>query len=248
VNQRIILWIEEYKYILLIFFLTTIFFIFQHLFVFSWDFIAYVLNAKHIFNGNIYFETFRPPLTSFIIGVFAQITGFAISEILYIIFVNILFCISIILLSKTIDFNPEIFYLLLLTPFVLFYGLLNGTELLFVTFLIFGINLILKNNWISGVFIGLSALTRYTGIIFGLLLLFNSGIKNKIKSIILFCVTFIPWFVYNRIEFGNFFTSIADQYFQNIISRIGIEQTPQLIHFIYIQSFLYVFTTIGLNL
>ena len=244
--QRIIDWVKKYKYILLIFLLATSFFIIQHIFVLSWDFISYTLNARHIFDNGIYFETFRPPLTSFIIGLIAQISGYPASEIIYIVLVNILFCISVVLLSKRINFNSEIFYLILLTPLVLFYGLLNGTELLSITLLMFGIYFILKNNWVSGLFIGLSALTRYSGIAFGLFLLFHKGIKNKIKSIILFCITFVPWLIYNRIELGNFFTSVADQYFQNIVSRIGVGQTPQLLHFIYIQSILFLFTIFGL--
>ncbi len=245
-NRKIIDFIKKNKYILLILLITTLFFIVQHVFVFSWDFIAYVLNAKHLFDNGVYFETFRPPLTSFLIGLFAQISGYATAEIIYIILVNISFCIGVVLLSKTLNFNKELFYLLLLTPMVLFYGLLNGTELLSLTFLIFGIYFILKNNWIAGLFLGLSALTRYAGIVFGVLLLFHRGVGNKIKSILLFLITFCPWLIYNRIKFGNFFTSIADQYFQNITSRVGLEQAPQLIHFIYNQSILFLLMIVGL--
>jgi len=244
--NKLIGFINKNKYILLIFLLATLFFIAQHFLVFSWDFISYVLNAKHLFNGGLYFETFRPPLTSLLIGVIAQCTGYATAEIVYILLVSILFCIGSLLLAGLLNFNKEIFYLLLLTPIVLFYGLLNGTELLFLTFLIFGIYFILKNNWASGLFLGFAALTRYAGIVFGVLLLFNKGICNKIKAILIFIVTFIPWGIYNYVQYGNFFTSIADQYFQNVISRIGIEQTPKLIHFIYNQSLLLVLTVIGL--
>jgi hypothetical protein len=62
----------------------------------------------------------------------------------------------------------------------------------------------------------------------------------------LFCITFVPWFIYNRLKFGNFFTSIADQYHQNIVSRQDMIQIPKLIHFINIQSLLFIFTIIGI--
>jgi len=214
--------------------------------VFSWDFISYVLNAKYWFSNGVYFEIFRPPLASVIIGLFAFIVGYPTAEIIFIIFTSLLFCVASVLLAKELRFNKVIFYLLFFTYFALFYGLINGTELLSVAFLMFGIYYILKNNWVSGLFIGLSALTRYTGIVFGILLLFHKGIKNKIKAIILFCLIFIPWFIYNFIEFGNFFQSIADQYFQNVVNRIGMEQVPQLNHFISIQSIFFIFTFIGL--
>jgi hypothetical protein len=238
--------IKKYQLVLLILFVTTTFFLIQHFFVLSWDFISYVLNAKNMFNSGLYFETFRPPLTSFIIGLIAQIVGYPIAEVIYIIVVSVLFCISVVLLSKQLNFNAELFYLILVTPFVLHFGLINGTELLSVTLLLLGIYFIIKNNWISGLFIGLSALTRYTGIVFGVILLFHKGINKKIKAIILFCITFVPWFIYNRLKFGNFFTSIADQYHQNIVSRQDMIQIPKLIHFINIQSLLFIFTIIGI--
>ncbi len=238
--------LKKYKFVLFIFLFTTLFFIIQHQFTISWDFISYVLNAKNMFNSGLYFETFRPPLTSFIIGLFAQILGYAAAEIIYIIIVSALFCLSIILISKQLNFNTELFYLILFTPFVLYFGQINGTELLSVALLLLGIYFIIKNNWISGLFIGFSALTRYTGIVFGVILLFHKGIDKKIKSIILFCLTFIPWFIYSKLKFGNFFTSIADQYHQNITSRLDIAQAPKLIHFISVQSILFVFTLIGL--
>jgi len=234
------------KYLILMFIIITIYFIIQYLFVFSWDFISYVLNAKYWFAHGLYFEIFRPPLASFIIGIFGVILGYPLAEIAFIIFANFLFLIACTLLANELKFNRYVFYLLFFSYFVLFYGLINGTELLSIAFLLFGIYFILRNNWISGFFIGLSALTRYTGIVFGVLLLFHKGIKNKIYALILFSLTFIPWFVYNKIEFGNFFQSIADQYFQNVVNRIGLEQAPKLTHFISPQSIFFIFTLIGL--
>jgi len=234
------------KYLILMFIIITIYFIIQYLFVFSWDFISYVLNAKYWFANGLYFEVFRPPLASFIIGLFGFIFGYPLAEIMFIIFTNILFLIACTFLANELKFDKHIFYLLFFTYFVLFYGLINGTELLSIAFLLFGIYYILKNKWISGMFIGLSALTRYTGIVFGVLLLFHKSIKNKIYALILFCLSFIPWFIYNKIEFGNFFQSIADQYFQNVVNRIGMEQAPKFLHFISPQSIFFIFTLGGL--
>lgn len=247
INKKILNFIKEYKYIILIFVITTIFFLIQHHITLSWDFISYVLNAKNIFNSGLYYETARPPFAAFIIGIIAQITGYFIAEIIFIILVNLLFCVSVVYISKLLKMNKELFYLATITPFFLVFGLVNGTELLFVALLLFGIYFILKDNWISGLFIGLSALSRYTAIIFGIFLLLHKSWKNKIKSIILFCITFIPWLVYSRLFFGNFFTSIADQFHLNVTSRLDIAHLPRFSHFISTQSLLFIFTFIGIG-
>jgi hypothetical protein len=48
----------------------------------------------------------------------------------------------------------------------------------------------------------------------------------------LYFLSFLPWFIFNKIRYGNFFTSIADQYYQNIVYRLEIIQPARMFHFI----------------
>lgn len=231
-NKKIKNWILENKHTLLVFLFSTIFFIIHRFLIYSWDYSVYVLNAKNLFNNGFYFEILRPPLVSVIIGVLGNILGYAFADILFIVLISGLFLLAVYLFSRELKLNAFLVYVLLLTPTVLAYGFFAGTEFLFLTLILFAIYLILRNNFWAGVIIGLAALTRYTGIVFGILLLFLKGIKNKVLAILLFISVFVPWFIYNKVKFGNFFTSIADQYYQNITYRQEIIQAPQLVHFL----------------
>ncbi|HRT02588.1 MAG TPA: hypothetical protein P5513_01450 [Candidatus Diapherotrites archaeon] len=231
---------------IVLFVVTTLFFIYQKVNVLSWDFGTYVMNGKYWFANGFYFEPFRPPLASFLLGVLGFIFSFPVGEILFIILVSALFFYSCLRLSKNLHFNPVLFILIFLTPFCLFYSLVNGTELLSVSLLMLGISFILENNVFSGIFIALSGLSRYTFLVFGVLLLFHKSFKKIISSIGLFVLTLIPWFVYNFYKFGNFFTSIADQYAQNVLFRMEMIQAPNILHFLEIQSFLFPFLFVGL--
>ncbi len=229
-NKKVKNWILENKYLLLVFLITTIFFIVHRFLIYSWDYSVYVLNAKHFFNNGFYFEILRPPLVPIIIGILGGIFGYFLADILFVILVSFLFFSATYLLTKELKINTLLFYVLLLTPTTLAYGLFAGTELLFLALILFAIYFLIKDNYWAGALLGLAALTRYTGIILGILILFLKSTKKKVIAALLFLLAFIPWFIYNKINYGNFFTSIADQYYQNITYRQEIIQTPQIAH------------------
>ena len=226
-------WILKNKIIIIIFLLTVIFFIAHRLIVYSWDYTVYLLNAKHLFNNGFYFEILRPPLVPFILGVFGNIFGYNLFlDIFYVLLVSVLFFVGVYLLTKELKINTAVVYAMMFTPFVLSYALFTGTELLFLAFVLIAIYFLVKNSFWAGLFLGLSALTRYTGIVFVALIFFIKGWKNKFFAFCLYLLSFIPWFVFNKIRYGNFFTSIADQYYQNIIYRLEIIQPANVVHFL----------------
>lgn len=232
-NKKIKAWVLENKYLLFVFLITTVFLIVHRFLVYSWDYSVYVLNAKHFFNNGLYFEVLRPPLVPIITGIFGNIFGYFLADILFIVLVSSLFLWAVYLLTKELKLNTLFFYVLLLTPTTLAYGLFAGTELLFLTLILFAIYFLIKDNYWAGALLGLSALTRYTGIVLGALVLFLKGTKKKIIAAILFMLVFVPWFIYNKINYGNFFASIADQYYQNMTYRLEIIQAPQIGHILF---------------
>ncbi len=217
--------------IMLLFFLSTIFFLLQHKTFLSWDFSAYLINAKYLFHGEDYFEVYRAPLISVLLGIFLFLGN--IGPYVYIVFVSSVFFISTIKLADSIHTNylqkkrisKEItrifFYLLVLTPFTLLFGLTEGTELLGLAFFqLFIAYLILDKP--SGQYLGLAFLSRYNFLIFGIFLLINKDYKKVLKNLSLFIITILPWLIFNKYKWGNLFTSIVDSYYLNILSRQGM--------------------------
>jgi hypothetical protein len=237
--------LKENKLFLIFFLISTIFFIYQHNINLSWDFNTYILNGQYWFSDGTYFEPFRPPLMPFLLGLFS-IFGWKISEFIFIFFASALFAYSSFRLSKSLKFNPLLFYAISLNPFLLFTGLINGTELLSLAFLELCIAFIIENKSSSGIFLGLSALSRYTGFALFPILFFQSKIKKIIKSIIFFTILISPWFIYNYYKFGNFFTSIADQYANNILYRGYLYQPIDFSILLEVQNILLPFFIIGL--
>jgi len=171
--------------------------------------------------------------------------GWKLSEYFYIIAVSFLFMISSVKLAESLKLNKNIFYLLSLNPYVLIIGLINGTELLSLSFLELFIAYLIKNKN-SGIFLGFASLSRYSCISFFPLILFHKNIKSIIKNFILFIAPFIPWFIYNYIKFGNMFMSIADSYANNIYFRDYIHQSIDYMHIIHVINILLPFFLFGL--
>ncbi|MFH1445448.1 MAG: hypothetical protein ABIF08_03130 [Nanoarchaeota archaeon] len=236
----------ENKYIIIIFILSTTFFLYHHYANIVWDFTSYVSNAKYWAGLSNYYEPFRPPLVSFFIWLFSPL-GWTISEYIYIVFVSVLFFYSNTRLANAMKINKLFFYLFSLSPFVLFYGLWGGTELLSLAFLELFLALFLEKKPYAGFSLGLACLARYTFFIFTPLLFLTKDIKKILQNISFFILTFIPWFAYNFYCSGNMFTSILDNYVFNIKNKIGVVYQPiDFIHFNGAITYLWPFLIIGL--
>lgn len=230
-----------------LFIFSTLFFIYQHTTGLSWDFTAYVLNARYWFADGFYFEWLRPPLVPLTISALS-IFGWLSAEYLYIIFVSLIFMVSSLKLAEKINFNKTAFYALLLTPFVLNVGLSVGTELLSLSLLQFFVLFLLKKKEIfSGASLSLLCLTHYTSIIFAPLLLFQKDFKKILISIIFFILFFSPWLAYNWYAKGSPLTSIADSYALNVKFREEYIFMPfNFFHLISIIGYYFPFLILGI--
>lgn len=243
--NNLLKYIKENKLIIFLFIISTSFFIYQHSVSLSWDFNSYVLNGRYWFADGKYFEPLRPPLMPFIIGLLSFF-GWKASEFIFIILTSFLFMYSSARLAKSIKFNPILFYAISLNPYLLLNGLINGTELLSLVFLELFLVFLIENKSASGLFLGLSALSRYTGLALFPIIFLHLKIKKISKSLLLFGAILSPWFIYNYYKFGNFFTSFADQYANNIMYRDYLIQPMQLSHFLQVQNILIPFFLIGI--
>lgn len=242
---------KENKLIIILYLFSTGFFIYQHSLGISWDFASYSLNAEYIFFGGDYFEWFRAPLASFLIGLFTFfILPLWVAEYLYIIFVSTLFLYSCLRFCKSFKLKPKLFYILILNPFTILVGLAVGTELLTLSFLMLFLSYLFskdKYNLKSGFNFALASLTRYTCFPY-FILIFSKIKKSIIFFFLVIFLTFLPWFLFNYIETKHFLTSIANSQALNVKYRIDyLFQQPSLYHFLIVGNFLWIFFLLGLK-
>jgi hypothetical protein len=241
--------------VLILYLFSTAFFLLQHYFDLSWDFAAYIINANYFFYGGNYIEIYRAPLISLILGVL-KIFGF-IGEYFYIFLILTLFLYAIINLSKTLyekyfyKYKIEItklnflFYFFSLNFFLLSFGLLEGTELLGLSFFCLFLSNFLSNKT-SGHYLALAFLSRYNFFIFILFLFFNRNIKKIAKNFFYFIILTLPWFIYNKIKWGNYFTSIADSFYLNLFSRLDRVEPFNVLFLIKPINWFFLFFILGL--
>lgn len=220
----IIKWIKENRFIVALFLASTALLFYQHALSLSWDFSAYVLNAKYLFGYGSYFEWLRPPVTPVLMGLFGFL-GWPAAEYIYIAFVSALFAAACLYLAKAVGIDKRLFYALMLNPAIVGFGLLEGTEMLSLALLMFFTVAIINARKSSGMFLSLGFLTRYSNILYLPILLFEKNWKKILLSLIIFTIPIIFWLGYNYIFTGDPFTSMADFFALNIISRSDIS-TP----------------------
>ncbi|MEK6825923.1 MAG: hypothetical protein AABY00_04005 [Nanoarchaeota archaeon] len=211
----------------IVFFGATFFFLFQHALSLSWDFSSYVLNAQCYFYDGMYCETQRPPLASFLLAPFLLFGVFG--EYLYIFGVSLLFLYATVQTADVFfekrrvslsdkEFFRFILYFCSLSSFTLLMGLKEGTELLTLSLLELSFVQILRGKN-AGFYMGLAFLARYPSLVFVPFLLFNSKLKGILKNFGSFLLIIFPWFLWNFVVYGNWFTSFIDGYAQNIALR-----------------------------
>ncbi len=200
---------------------------FMSLFIFSvlvfdylknWDMIVRILNARHIFFNGYYYEPMRALFESFVIGLFSFISQlYAIY--LFIFFASVVFFISAYYLSRTLKMSFPFLFMFLLSPFILFYGIKNGSDLLVISFLIIYIVAILKDKPVlAGIFLSLAFVSKSYALLFSPLLLFflwNKDRRSLLKllvSLIAAVMALLPYFMYNFFAYGNFLYSVGLSY------------------------------------
>jgi len=130
---------------------------------------------------------------------------------------SIFFLFSSLRFSRVYNINPAYLYVLVMSPYIVFYGSLEGTELLFLSFLTLMLSEIRRPRAV--VFFGLAFLTRYTAGLFVILFLFQKKAKKIIYSLLLSGIVVLPWLAFNYIALGHPFASIADSYALDVVER-----------------------------
>src|SRR3989344_3792254 len=132
------------RYLLLIFILSTSFFIYQHSVNLSWDFSAYVSNAQYWAGDRDYYEPYRPPLMPLSL-IILSIFSWKFAEYIFIILVSLLFLYSSSRVAEALNVDKALFYLFSLSPFALFHGMISGTEILSLSLLELFVVSLIKN-------------------------------------------------------------------------------------------------------
>ena len=232
---------------ILLFFITLILLTLHH-FSYSWDLIVFLENAKYLLGEGNYFELLRPPFISIIFLILLIIFPDFLVTYIYIILMSFLFFYIIKLLSKELKINFIFFYLLFFTPYFYSFFIFNGSEILNLILILFFIYFILKNNFISGFFLGLAFLTRYSSLNYIIFLFLLKNKKNIFISLILFSIPISMWFIFNYFFNGNFFSSIANQYSQVILFRDYIIQKINYSQIFTFFNFYIVFFIFGVSI
>ena len=209
--------LKDRRFLLGYFVFATLLMVFQHSQGWAWDFSVYSLNGQYLFHEGVYMEWKRPPLLPVILGFFQFIFSMKASEYVFIVLNSVFFLFSSLKFSRVYDLNPLYLYVLVLSPYAVFYGALEGTELLFLSFLTLMMAEIHRPR--SGLWFGLAFLTRYTGALFVLLILFQRNLKKIVKTIVISGLVVLPWLIFNYLVLGHPFASIADSYALDVVER-----------------------------
>ncbi len=232
---------------LLVFALTTLFFIVQHSIRTSWDFASYVLNAKYFLGISYYFEPLRPPLMPLLIALLSIHFGWMLAEYAYIILASFLFALALHKFCQVFRLDKLSFYMLFTTPYFLMFALINGTELLALALVVFFL-VRLKESKPSSHALALAFLTRYELVTLLPLLFLHKKAKKIILNFAVFSVLILPWLIFNYVKFGNLFASIADSYALNIYYRQDVFMPLNIWHFLQVFNFLLPFFVVGVIL
>jgi hypothetical protein len=204
--------------LLLVYFLfATLLMIYQHSQGWAWDFSVYSLNGQYLFHEQVYMEWKRPPLLPTVLGLLQYLFSMRLSEYVFIVLNLVFFLFSSLKFSKVYDLNPLYLFVFVMSPYAIFYAALEGTELLFLSFLTLMLAEIQRPR--AGLWFSLAFLTRYTGAVFLPLFLFQKNLKKWIYSGLIAFLVVSPWLLFNYIALGHPFASMTDSYALDVVER-----------------------------
>ncbi len=202
----------------------------------NWDFMAYYLSGNYLFYNSHYFEVYRAPLLPFLLGILSIISfhNFFITSMLYAFIIISIFLYSSHLFIKAYNLPKEPYYLILIgTPIFYIYALRVGTELLSLSLLLLSLAYKKQEKYtLSGLFLGLTTLTRYNYSILLPFFIFVKDWKKIIKFMFAFIITWTPWMYYNYYYFGNIIYSFLNSYALNIYFRDYMWQKLSFYYFL----------------
>ncbi len=215
--DEIIDFAKSSKLVFFYFAVITILMVYQHSMGWAWDFSVYSLNAQYLLHEQVYMEWKRPPLLPFILGLIQFFVSMRLAEYIAVLLISALFFYSVYRLSEKYEVKFNALYILVASPGVVFFSVLQGTELLFLSFLILALSNL--DRPIAGIWLGLAFLTHYTGGIFLILLFFQKDFKKIVKSGLLFGLTILPWLLFSYYALGHPIAGIADSYALDVAER-----------------------------
>ncbi len=201
--------------IILAFLASTSYFCFQHSTGISWDFAVYVLNSRYLFQDGFFFEWLRPPLAPALLYVLSGLGS--IAEYAYVVIVSLVFAFACVKFGERMRLDRDVFYCLMLSPYVLNWAFFAGTEALSISLLMLSMAYIDGKG--CGAFFGLAVLARYTNVTYGIILAYGKKPRDLALLFVTAFLLVLPWMAYNMAEKGHPLYSMADSYFFNIVYR-----------------------------
>ncbi|MDY6770996.1 MAG: hypothetical protein SV186_03510 [Candidatus Nanohaloarchaea archaeon] len=183
----------------------------------NWDFMVYSMNAGYLFHGGSYIEWYRPPVAATIIGLLRFIVPRRPAEFIYIVLVSTFLLHTTKQVAERYEIDLTKLYLLLLSPFIILHGTLNGTEMLGLAFAMLFIADLSRPR--AGLWLGLAFLTRYTYVFLLPLVLFQRWPKKIVATYLISAVPVAAWFGHNWLVLGDPFASIANSVALNVRLR-----------------------------
>jgi hypothetical protein len=186
----------------------------------SWDLIEHSLNGMSLINpelyssgailardvtlqgNNIYYETYRAPVSMVIFAIISLIARkpiFPYLVVLYIAFIAVVYK-----FSKDLKFDLVIAMSVLLNPYILsimFIG--NSTEILSIIFIMVSLALIIKKSPWAGFTLGIASMAKYPNLILLPAVLLLKKPEKIGKGIALELAALAPWLLFNFILTGN---------------------------------------------
>ncbi len=192
----------------------------------EWDFAAHYLNAEAllgpgflqtlsqyghavpvtdsiIMSGNVYFETYRAPLSYALLAVALLVSGHYAIPIFMLTVVAAL-AVAAYAVSRAFGINPLLVASLLVSPYlILFQSLFDSEALLSLAMLVGAIALLKKDRWEAGLLMAAAGLSKYTALIFLPLLLLAGSRKKVAYACAAFAIATLPWLLFNYFAVGN---------------------------------------------
>ncbi len=222
-----------------------------------WDESIYLANAKSLFIGSKYTESFRSPLLPFFVALAWLFTG---EQVIVARTISIVFTLGCVYLTykigRTYFGKKSIFLAILfsLAPLMVYWGNKVYTDIASLFFILLSFYL-MKNQrmFFSGVSLGLGFLVRYSASLFGLsvlvFLLFKKRYKESIIFVLAIFLLLMPWMVYNQIEHKNPIYG-AWRYVKNVSTWTKPYKEPaflQIINFIRVLGPFLIFLPFGIK-
>lgn len=163
-----------------------------------------IITTFSAISKGIIFEKTREPVVPILLSL-AMLINQALSIQIYALLLLSLLLFSSFFVAKQMNINPLIVCSLILGPYVLRHTFVyNSTEMLSIGVCLIALGFMARRSSLSGLFLGIAGVSKYTNLILlPLLLLLIDKDNTEIKAAALFLIATLPWLVFNFIVYGN---------------------------------------------